>query len=482
MSEIKAQYEKYVQDHRIPCKYGVKCYQKNPIHHEKYKHPPLKKNEDKNPNRHATKKFKAENKVIRNTESDSDNKDNDEVSDSSSTSQKNKTNVNNDVSDSDQGSSSKEGQDNSDNESDDCGDEKSANASSSSEMATEEETKKSKCKNDSEDTCADQEKETTKEMITHHATEEELQWSKFINEKFLVSMPKDFYQFWIFCSKLKPNNGLLALRDVGLTLVGPFDVLAGRFKNVSKSDDEYLIHWRYFRDPPELQTVLKGDDRIGYHIGYFRDTPEEMPVFLVSNSAKKDGTLTPMGSNIFAAVNFYLDDLKKTGDPFKKMHIGRIQAALKKEVEKLKIDLSKKNKNIIEREKKIVARTLNKIGLVVPYNKKTELGYRELALNNKDLNTLFTKLENSKSDVEKQKLLSDLQPVFTFSSIATDECDFGTGIELGWNIISHGVEDLNRTAERSLAINYRLLKREAFARIAEAHMKNRRKGCDLSIL
>lgn len=71
---------------------------------------------------------------------------------------------------------------------------------------------------------------------------------------------------------------------------------------MSKSDPEYLIHWRYYRDPPEFQTVLKGDDKTGYHIGYFRDSPSEMPVFLCNNQSKKDGVLTAMGENIFAAV------------------------------------------------------------------------------------------------------------------------------------------------------------------------------------
>lgn len=33
----------YASDPRVPCKYGVKCYQKNPIHNEKYKHPPGRK-------------------------------------------------------------------------------------------------------------------------------------------------------------------------------------------------------------------------------------------------------------------------------------------------------------------------------------------------------------------------------------------------------------------------------------------------------
>jgi hypothetical protein len=28
---------------RLPCKYGQKCYQKNPLHHQKYKHPQKRK-------------------------------------------------------------------------------------------------------------------------------------------------------------------------------------------------------------------------------------------------------------------------------------------------------------------------------------------------------------------------------------------------------------------------------------------------------
>lgn len=32
----------FVNDPRIACKYGAKCYQKNAIHQQKYKHPPPK--------------------------------------------------------------------------------------------------------------------------------------------------------------------------------------------------------------------------------------------------------------------------------------------------------------------------------------------------------------------------------------------------------------------------------------------------------
>lgn len=52
------------------------------------------------------------------------------------------------------------------------------------------------------------------------------------------------------------------------------------------------------------------------------------------------------------------------------MHIGRIQTILKKEANILGMDMEKKTNQIIAREKKIVTRTFNKIGLVVPFDKK----------------------------------------------------------------------------------------------------------------
>lgn len=104
-----------------------------------------------------------------------------------------------------------------------------------------------------------------------------------------------------------------------------------------------------------------------------------------------------------------------------------------------------------------------------------------MAVSDLELKNMLNKISEA-SPEQTTKLLTDLQPVLTFASIATDECDFGTGLELGLNILSHGVDSLNKTIQRYLTISYKLLKREEFAKIAEAHMKNRRRSCDLSIL
>ncbi|KAJ8964156.1 hypothetical protein NQ314_005088 [Rhamnusium bicolor] len=466
MSDTDSERDKYVKDSRIPCKYGIKCYQTNPTHHQKYKHPSKKRNNEKVT--HAIKKLRVETakKEVKKIVTKNDVSDSDEynIEDDSDTNSDKHTNVNNDVSDSDVDEDGK------------INEMPSRANIDSGDTAIEND--KNKISKDDGTESNENNKEDDK---TPEETTVKLNCKEFIKQKFLVDMPEDFYQFWNFCKKLKPNNPLEGLKDIGLILVGPFDVLAGKFEKIKKSDDAYLIHWRYYRDPPEFQTVLKGDDKTGYHIGYFRDTPEDPPVFLASNCAKKDGILQQMGENIFSAVNIYLNELKKSGDPFKKMHIGRIQAAVKKEAEELKLDLSPRTDGIVAREKQIVTRTFNKIGLVVPYARKTQLGYRPLSLKNSELSALLTKLQNALPE-QKSKYLSELQPLFTNTSIATDECDFGTGIELGWDIISHGIDSLNSTILRFLTTNYRLINRETFAKITEAHMNNRKNGCDLSVL
>ena len=62
------------------------------------------------------------------------------------------------------------------------------------------------------------------------------------------------------------------LPELGLQLVGPYDVLAKKCvkKNKAGKRPNYLRHWRYYYDPPEFMTVIKGDDATQFHIGYFR--------------------------------------------------------------------------------------------------------------------------------------------------------------------------------------------------------------------
>src|SRR5262249_33818213 len=84
--------------------------------------------------------------------------------------------------------------------------------------------------------------------------------------------PEDFFRFREFASRLRPLEPLAVLTEVvPVHLVGAFEVLAGRFDGRTPKFHQ-LLHWRYYRDPPEFFTVLAGGGD-GLHWGYYLDDP-----------------------------------------------------------------------------------------------------------------------------------------------------------------------------------------------------------------
>jgi len=57
----------------------------------------------------------------------------------------------------------------------------------------------------------------------------------------------------------------------------------------------------------------------------------------------------------------------------------RLHSQLKNFAKQHDITLEKNTANMRARERQVVARTFHKVGIVVPYDKKTQLGYRDLA-------------------------------------------------------------------------------------------------------
>ncbi|XP_066244983.1 histone PARylation factor 1 isoform X2 [Euwallacea similis] len=439
-----------VNDPRMACKYGVRCYQKNPVHLQKYKHPPPKRTQkDETPVQQPTKKFKFDD-ARQNNVPDKAQKDISRKSPESEDCKPPKTkddivmDPNNEAA--------------------------NANCEVPEKIISDITGKNSPVKCD-----------LSLESATINSPGN-CDPKIFMKQKFLVDMPTDFYEFWDFCKSLNEKCPEEAFKSVHLILVGPYDVLAGKFYNTPyQSEENYLIHWRYYYDPPECQTVLKGADSTGYHLGYYRDSPKEDPAFLVNNSANVDGLFRVVGDNIFAAVNIYLEDWKKSCNPFEKITVKNLHRKLKKRAEQLQLNLLEKSEKIKIRDKKIVFRSFSKLGIVIPYNRRAQVGYRSLSVTNKQLQKMLTDIAEA-SPEQKRKFLSQLQDIITNVTIATDECDFGAGIELGLDILAHGVDSLNRTIASCLSTNYRLIDREEFAKIIEAHMKNRKKGVDLSIV
>lgn len=153
------------------------------------------------------------------------------------------------------------------------------------------------------------------------------------------------------------------------------------------------------------------------------------------------------------------------------MELLRFQKRLKDKAKELNLDI-RKNSNSSRHP---VCKSFHTAGIVVPFDKKTDVGYRPLSVTDKELLKICDKVSKAPEE-SKSKAMSALQPVITAATIAIDECDFGTGLELGINLFCYGNELLDGTALRMLTSAYSVLDRHGFIEIAKAHLKNRKKG------
>ncbi|CAH0395967.1 unnamed protein product [Bemisia tabaci] len=304
---------------------------------------------------------------------------------------------------------------------------------------------------------------------------------EFIKKKFLVEMPEDFYSFWSFCESLNKKEPQNALKAFDLTLVGPFDVLSGAMRKCKNmKPEDYLVHWRFYYDPPEFQTIIKGDDKKQFHLGYLRDDPKQPPAFVASNEAAENFIIKAVAENIFGAVHSYLEKIKV--NPFNKMKVPAAQKALVEWAKKHDFTLETNTPKMIERNKNVVTQTFHRAGIVVPYNRKTELGYRNLQLTDAELKNTLKAIVNATSDIERTARFEKLQTVITWASIALDECDFGTGLELAIDLFCYGSQLLHKQALQMFTSSYTLLGRQEYIKIIQAHLKDRRRGADMSAM
>lgn len=315
---------------------------------------------------------------------------------------------------------------------------------------------------------------------------------EFIRHKFLVEMPPDFYVFWKFLEELKPNiKGEQILehleKQFQLVAVGPFEYLAGKFDKAKLHEPgDYLRHWRFYYDPPEFQTVFvrKGT---GIHYGYWRDDPHDKDNLLIArNDSTKGYEFEFVAGNIFDAFLYYLDK-DYQGTPFTMAAVASSKKSMQKFIETNEVQIEPLDKLRKARNTKVVCKTFHRAGIVVPYDRKTELGYRPLLETDAELKKILKLFETAgsseddKDDPVKAAVMEKLQPVATAASIAVDECDFGTALELGIDLFCSGHPQLHMLVSSLLVQAYSLLHRPQFIAIAKAHLESRSKSLELSI-
>ncbi|XP_070650460.1 histone PARylation factor 1 isoform X2 [Bos indicus] len=298
---------------------------------------------------------------------------------------------------------------------------------------------------------------------------------KEVESHYRLPLPEDFYHFWRFCEGLDPEQPADSLSaSLGLRLVGPYDILAGKHKIKKKSASlNFNLHWRFYYDPPEFQTIIIGDSKTQFHMGYFRDSPDELPVFVGTNEAKKNCIIVQSGDNVFAAVKLFLmKKLKEVTDKKKSSLLKTIDEKLTEAARELGFSLEQRTVRMKQRDKKVVTKTFHGAGLVVPVD-KNDVGYRELPETDASLRRICGTIVEAPSDADRLQAFAPVQEMMTYVQFANDECDYGMGLELGLDLFCHGSHYFHKVAGQLLPLAYNLLKRNLFAEIIEAHLANR---------
>lgn len=128
-----------------------------------------------------------------------------------------------------------------------------------------------------------------------------------LREHYGLTFPSDFFEFWNFVQWLNPEDPLNALEvDLEINLVGPFEVLSGRFDE-QQPQLPFIVHWRFYRDPPEFFTVLSGQVE-GLHWGYYFDDSNTSPSSVCQYYQNDAYQLQNSGSTLFDAVETYIEE------------------------------------------------------------------------------------------------------------------------------------------------------------------------------
>ncbi|XP_069797518.1 histone PARylation factor 1 [Narcine bancroftii] len=300
-------------------------------------------------------------------------------------------------------------------------------------------------------------------------------WRQELQSLYKLSMPEDFYYFWHFCEELNPENPCEALiSSLGLQLVGPYDILAGKHKVATTREPNYCLHWRYFYDPPEFQTVIIEDSGTQYHLGYFRDSPHELPAFVAAGEAKKGCLLVPMGDNLFCSVSLLIGRRLKEGSNKRQSSVLKeLENKLTAVAKRLNYSLEQRTKGMKARDRKVATKTFHRAGLVVPID-KSGVGYRELPETDGSLKEICKAIVEAPTDEARIKAFAPIQEIITYIQFANDECDYGMGYELGIDLFCYGSHYFHKIVRQLLPLAYKLLKRHLFAEIIEVHLANRK--------
>jgi hypothetical protein len=289
-----------------------------------------------------------------------------------------------------------------------------------------------------------------------------------LREMYGIDFPEELFRFWQFARQLRPLEPLLALEALGVHLVGPFDVLAGRFDRHTPRLSP-ILHWRYYLDPPEFFTVLAGN-LDGIHWGYYFDDPGVPPTCVASYFARDDSLeLSRDGCNLFEAVRQELewqygqslhdaDEQEKGEGTIAELDRIRQELCRFATADRSQIgqEYTEKYQDApLPRDETVTAATREGMGVVVPPQR-----FRPLSMKDRKLWTYLRKTKDPVAVVEEARQ-------------ALGEGFPGTALKLGKDLWSIGGRQRNEYACDLMEAAYIALGREPLARVLRVHREDR---------
>ena len=278
-----------------------------------------------------------------------------------------------------------------------------------------------------------------------------------IEERFKLNVPAEFFAVWSLARKLDEASPLNAFAAWGLQLVGPFEVLARDHSGVDFEEVNDL-RWRHWHDPMEFTNCVQNTDKSRTHIGYVRDDPTEVPTFVARADDTEHG-FRAVAEGLLPAIAMHIEKVDKK---LTKAGAQEIIDAASGQGRTTKAALAARQKA----PGKLHLATFSGIGLVVPFDKVNDLGYRDYGLDDRDLKKLLAGTAKEMDAGQPGKQREEWDELGSCVSFANDECDFGMGLHLGANAYSHGSPQLRPEALRLMGIAYKLLGRVPLCDIA----------------
>jgi hypothetical protein len=293
-----------------------------------------------------------------------------------------------------------------------------------------------------------------------------------LRELYGFDFPEDFFRFWEFVNRLHPLEPLKALEDLEIQLVGPFEILAGRFDQHTPRYS-LLLHWRYYFDPPEFFTVLSTNaGRDAMHWGYYLDDPPGRSRCVVLAETHEQYEIAADGEDLFEAIRLWLEEnhecceLNQEEGMISARQCERKLAELAAfrdcllafataERREVGADYADRYAGMVLRQEDVLADTYDGIGIVVPPE-----SYWPLSRGDESLWHYLDVTDDPYDVVEEAR-------------VALCKGFPGTALKLGKDLWTVGGERHTEYAYELLDVAYAALGREVLREVLRVHRENR---------